>query len=572
MKTYLSLLFLVSALFAQYDVRSESPIKVSAKDMSSNSSTITDINKYNTYDHANINLGILEYETVNTSLNIGYKRFGMHDANNKDSSYAINSISIPYIRVGTPNKIYFDAFYSINPVQSTQHDNTDNELESTVMPFSQFGLQLVGQVPDGSFKIGVGGNGYFGTETWNENSNHRSILGAENVGISIGFRLQEFVNLSFKAHTEGFIDSLYLPKNTHHYRREIFAYWKIPQLDLALDIGKDELPYLTNLLMTYSKSNFTYTMKGLSGSSMLTTNDYTVGYVKQNQGDAVVADSMAMNWKNIWIADADGAGIFKPALSIGFFHDWYEHMIPDGGDNIPFGPVLKGPQPGYEYETGSFNFGFGLNYSYKEIVEAWFEYGLATLSMDVKGENINFNNGGFVPDGHGYNRIGLGIKTNFEKWPIINLKDGYEISLLFGFMMRQENLLYGTYRDWPLHYMYDLNTVNNNGTPVEYDTRYRPWRIMANEVKTTNVTFGLSASFLDHLFETDLHIGILSQKMSSDYSASYIPPAATSKGLEFGVDLTYNLIKSKKVKSTTTKSLSPNSTTEPVNDISPKTE
>ena len=547
MKKILLLLLAVSSLFAQYDTKSESPIYKSAREMSNNSATITDINRYNTYDHANINLGILEYEDINTSVNIGYKRMGLHDSQKRDSSWAVNGVSIPYIRVGTPEKIFFDAFYSINPIQSTQFDGT--ELEKTVMPFSHFGFQLVGQVPDGSFKIGVGGIGFLGTETWDENKNHRSLLGAENVGLSIAFRLQEFVNLSFKAHTEGFVDSLYREGQTHLHTanrsREIFAYWKIPQLDLAIDIGKDKLPYLTNFLMTYAKSNFTYSMKNLSGSGMLFDRRYTEGVGNRAQGDAVVTDSLALNWKNIWIVDADEAGVFKPALSMGFFHDWHEHMVPDGGDNIPFGPVFNGPQPGYEYETGSFNFGFGVNYLYKKYIEAWFEYGLATLSMDVTGDRINLNDAAdFVPEGHGYHRLGFGVKTSFDEWPIINMKEGYELSLLFGFMMRQDNELYGTYGDWPLHYMYSLSTSNG---PVEYDTRYRPWRVMANEARTINVTFGLSASFLDHLFETDLHLGILSQEHFSDYNQNY---SKKYNGIEFGLDLTYNLIKEKIKKAT----------------------
>ena len=56
---------------------------------------------------------------------------------------------------------------------------------------------------------------------------------------------------------------------------------------------------------------------------------------------------------------------------------------------------------------------------------------------------------------------------------------------------------------------------------------------LKNQLQTMNFSFGIGASFLDNVFETALHFGILNQQYTAGRKEEY-------RGFEFGLDLIYN--------------------------------
>lgn len=512
-------LFLITAtvILAQFN-ESKGPSSSRVKDLSTVSTSFTDKNNYNTFSHATNPIGIFETEDGLLSFSIGHRYLGWKNKANTDSSHLVNSFIIPQILVGATDKIYLGLNYSLNPTSRA------DEFEKISMPFSSFGLFLVGQTEDGRFQFGIKGQGYYRREKTDLYDSARIAMGVDEVGVCLGSRLHEIVQINFYGHAAGFVDSLFtedeffIDGEMQQWPQERFAWLQLPQIDVSIDVGKDDFPYMSNFCFTYARHNFVYTQK----ANDMTTFHQVAGYNPQQWADAdpIVTDSIGWHWQNLWDVRINEILGLKPGLQFGYWHNRCKRMKP-GTDNHPIN--YDGEKKGYTWETKSFQFGLGNSFLFKEYAKVWFEYSRANLGLDITGDLITAKE----PKKSGYNRLGLGFTTYINKVPFLNMAESVELLFSFGFLFLQENELYTNYRLEPFRYLYDVG--------VETQLyRYQPWEVMKNKLKTSNVSFGLGASFLNSLFETGVHLGILRQSYIKGRDEQF-------KGFEFGIDVKYNI-------------------------------
>lgn len=490
-----------------------------ARKLSSVSSSITDITGYNTLDHAGIPLGIFESEKALISLNLGYRRIKWSNVSNYDSTRIFNGIIAPYIRVGQPGMVFLDMYYNIAPIEITDNG------EKPSMPLSRFGLSIIAQVEDGRFQIGICGQGYYGREEWTENSNKRILMGGDDVGLFFGFKLHEAVLLNVFGHSAGYVDTLFLDDD-QDFPQERFSWLQLPEVNIALDIGMDGLPYMSNMSITYSHNNFVYTIKPFTLNNGLS--DSITGKSDGDDADPIVSDSIAWHMQHLWNVYVNDKVSFYPAAQLGYWHSRYKHMEPNG-DNYPIN--YDGDHPGYEWSTKSFRVGIGGSWDFSEIAKIWLEYSYNTLKLDVTGDKLDAYKDE-VPPTNGYNRMGAGFTTNFNKIPNLGMSESAGLYFTFGFLFMQDNELTSPYRSQPFHHMYPIYDNSSSDLNVELN-RYMPWEVIKNKLHTMNFSFGIGASFLDNVFETAMHFGILKQEYTAGREEEY-------KGFEFGVDLIYN--------------------------------
>ncbi len=513
------LLVILSAVitFAQFN-ENEVPQDISIRYNSSVYGSFTDLSRYNTWDHAHIPLGILETANSIISMNLGLNRLKWTNENNNDLIQAATNFQVPFIRVGQPDKFYMDCFYSITPISVTDDSMT------LAMPFNQFGLSVVGQLMEGVFKLGLSGRGYHGKEKWDVNGNRRIIMGAEDVGVCIGFEPHESVILNVYATASGYVDSLYIDENIVPLPEERFAWLQLPRINVAIDFGMDDFPYKSNFSYCYGRNNFVYTVKPY---------DIDPGWSIHNPGDDVdpiVSDSIAWHWQNIYKAKIKKIAHIDPAFHVGFMHLESKHMKPNE-DNHP--RKYAAENKGWEWETRSFQFGFGTAFWLKEMLNLWFEYSRSTFELNLTGENLA---GIPAPGSNGYDRIGFGLTHNFHEIPKISFPEGYGLYFRFGFLHMKENGLISGYKNRQFTHMYPIYNANNVGDISDLNVqldRYHPWDVAQNEFKTTNVSFSLGGSIMDKMLETNLHFGILRREYTNGFDYKY-------KGFEFGLDIIYN--------------------------------
>ncbi len=512
------------------------PTETGARRLSSISSSFTNSDGYNTWDHAQIPLGIFEYQKAMTTLNLGYRRLKWKDVANFDSTRVFNGIIMPAIRVGAPGKVFLDLHYSINPISITDYKETPSML------LNRFALTVIGQVEDGRFQIGMTGQGYIGKEEWDANSNERILMGGDNVGLFLGFKLHEVVLLNVFGHTAGYIDTLYMGKVDgveYNYPQERFSWFQMPEINVAMDIGKEDMPYMSNMSITYSHNNFVYTGKKDENTPMFedyydTLNNQNA-LSEYNEGgdiDPIVSDSIAWHMQHLWNIEVNDILCFDPAVQLGYWHSRYKHMEPNG-DNYPVN--YDGERPGWEWDTKSFRFGLGGTWWMREITKIWVEYSYNSLKLEVTGDKLDrFKDE--VPRNNGYSRLGLGFTTNFDEIPRLGMPESVGLFFTFGFLFMQDNLLTGPYGSKPFHRMYPIydNTVEGLVTDLAVElNRYQPWEVIKHQLNTMHIGFGIGATFLDNAFETSFHFGILNQRFTTDPKDEY-------KGFEFGIDLIYN--------------------------------
>ena len=522
MKYPFILLLTAAVTLAQFN-ESHGPSSSRAKDLSTVSTSFTDKNIYNTFSHASNPIGIFETEDDRLSFAIGHRYLGWENKSNPDSSRFVNSFLIPRILVGAPDKMYLGLNYSLNPTSRA------DEFEKLSMPYNSFGLFLVGQTEDGRFQFGIKGQGYYGREKTDLYDSTRIAMGVDEVGVCLGSRLHEMVQLNCYAHAAGLFDSMFtestivIDNDTIQWPQERFSWLQLPQIDVSIDVGMDDFPYMSNFCFTYARHNFVYTLKA---DGVQPGNSYfhqVAGYNSEQWADAdpIVTDSIGWHWQNLWDIRINEFFGLNPGLQFGFWHNRCKRMEP-GSDNHPIN--YDGEKKGYTWETKSFQFGIGNTFLLQEFARIWFEYSRANLGLDITGNQITAEE----PKKSGYNRIGFGFTTDIDKLPFINMPESAGLFFTFGFLFLQENELYTTYRLEPFRYMYDI------GIQTQL-FRYQPWEVMKNELKTSNVSFGVGASFLNKIFETGVHLGILRQEYTKGRDEQF-------KGLEFGIDLKYTIL------------------------------
>ena len=530
MKLLLIILYASAVVFAQFN-ESRGPVSTNAKNLSTVSTSFTDKNNYNTFSHSANPIGIFETEDALLNFKVGHRYLGWNNSSNPDSSQLVNGFIIPQILVGAPDKIYLGLNYSINPTSRS------NEFEKITMAYNSFGMFLIGQTEEGRLQFGVKGKGYYGNERTVLFDSSRTILGVDEVGVCLGSKLHEAVQINFYAHAAGFFDSLFTkdryPDPTSNdsiqWPQERFAWLQLPQIDFSIDIGMKDFPYLSNFCFTYARNNFVYTLKA-NNVWLPNSNFHQIAGNNDAQwsdADPIVTDSIGWHWQNLWEIRINKTFGLNPALHLGYWHNRCKRMKP-GTDNHPIN--YDGEKTGYTWENESFQFGIGNVFLLEKFAKIWFEYSRANLGLEITGNQIAADE----PEKRGYNRIGTGFITQIDALPFINMPKSVELFFTFGFLFMQENALYSIYKFEPFRFMYNIG--------VETQLyRYQPWEEMKTELKTSNVSFGLGASFMNKMFEVGVHLGILRQEYTKVRDEKY-------KGLESGIDLKYNILSANKEK------------------------
>jgi len=521
-----SIILLVCAAVSAFAQFNQANVPSSVR-LKNRNATFTDATAYNVFVQANNPVGIFEIEDALLNFNIGHRLFNRKNRANEDSTQRMNEFIMPELLVGSPGKMYLDINYSLCPTTV----NIEDELAT--MPFNKFGLFLVGQTEDGRFQFGIKGQGYYGKERSDVYDSSRVHLGVDEVGVCLGSQLHETVRISAYAHAAGFYDSLFTEDKFTvngeliQWPQERFAYLKLPQIDFTVDVGTNDLPYLSNFCFSYARNHFVYTLKANGVAQPNSHFHQVAGFNGEQWADAdpIVTDSIGWHWQNLWRIKFPAPLQLHPALQFGYFHNRSKRMEP-GADNHPIN--YSGEKDGYTWETKSFQFGLGSALVVNEFARVWLEYSRANLALDITGDLLTAEE----PDKRGYNRFGWGVRTDFNNIPPLHMPQSIELFFDLSFLVIQENALYPTYKSEPFRFMYavDIQTQLH---------RYQPWEEMKKELKTVNVGMCLGASFLEKIFGVQVYLGIINAEYTKGSEEKY-------KGVEFGLDLGYNMFSAKK--------------------------
>jgi hypothetical protein len=459
----------------------------SAEDISTSHRTITDAYKYNSFHHAGLELGKLDLNKDTFNGTLGLRTIS---AATSDDEFGSNTFILPSILIGTPDAVFFNIYYAIDPVYK---DFSDVKTSSYV---SRFGAGFGTQNEDKTFRIGFNLNAFGGGTKSDDTDDKRFLLGVEEVGITVGSKPIDALTLSFAAYANGLFDNL---ESNNDNLEESFSEVTFPRLTFSATVDEENLPYKTAFSFGYARKNFVYSSQG-GGKDF---HNIAQGRNPENgtafEADAIVTDSIRFDWTNIGDIPVTELISLQPALKFGYIHNSNQQMTP-GGDNIPmnYGKEVKG----YDWKSGSFNFGIGIGASFNKFLAYWLEYGRANQKLEL-GNSLDQND---IAKNDGYNRFTTGLTFELHNLPNFNYLDGtgklfFDMSLL----VLNEN---GIYNDFYGSKPFQHLTEPEASTQLY---RYQPWNSFANEIKTTEFTLGIRSSFLDEKLRPAFNIGFLNQ-------------------------------------------------------------
>lgn len=496
MRYFLPVFLFSGVVSAQFNLQ-QPAVSVDAARLSLISHTFTDIRTYNSYAHNGSPLGILESERRQRALNVGYRRVSLRNTEENDSLLRIDAFRLPSLLIGAPDRIYGMLNYSLSAVGRHQGDATP----ALSLPLSRFGLLFCAQSASRAFRMGFAFDGFYGEVDGDGTSDSRLRTGVDKIALSFGSELDRFVRVGLTAGAKGCFDTLYA------FNEDRFAEMSVPLVGLDLDIGKDDSPYLSNFSIGYGRNHFVYT-------------------INARHRDAITADSVAFDWKNSLTLSTRGALLVRPALSLGFFTARHRQWLARG-DNYPI--VDYGDErSGMDWTTTLFRFGFGTAVAYADHGRAWIEYGRAAtaLGLGERREELHGND----TERKGFNRFGLGCRANTHTLARSRFPASTELFLSVGYLFAQENGLFADYREQDFTHVNHLEAGSQS-------TRYEPEQRIAERTALSNIGFGLGGTFLEKKFAADAHLGFVTRRFRSD-------SVAPSRGIELGVDLSYNVMSS----------------------------
>jgi len=207
--------------------------------------TFTDLSAYNSIDFAGSPLGLLEIPIPLVSLSAGFGRRSWESAGHGVSGDGgVNSFDLPRLRVGAPGIICMEAGYY------PQNAETD----TFRLPLRRFGLTIAGGVPGGWFRMAVSASGILGELEQTGTQDHRSVMGAENVGLYIGTQIHPLVRLGAHVAADGVFDSLH--RTVYVEDREFIG--SIPRIGGDIGFGDSSLPVLAGFSLDAAKRRFIY--------------------------------------------------------------------------------------------------------------------------------------------------------------------------------------------------------------------------------------------------------------------------------------------------------------------------
>ncbi|MBD3418588.1 MAG: hypothetical protein GF398_00575 [Chitinivibrionales bacterium] len=510
MKVWMILFCAGVGAFGQFFAQ-RSPILTDIDNYFDPARALTNPATYNELDHNGNPLGLLDIEQREVSLNLAYRHFHLTNDTTDDRRLSSNAFRLPYLQIGKPGVAIAQFRYGLSLADCTWVDETQR------IPLNRFGFTVAGQSSSKRFRIGLDAQAFVGRQNSDDTDVTRFSGGLNSSGLYMGSELDELVRIGFYGRVYGMADTLDGAVNpalkATDRNRDLFGQLILPLIGVDLDVGKEDFPYLANFNFDYAKKHF------------------VSNFLNSNQ-DAIVSDSLTFHFKNMASIVANDFITVMPAFNLRFFSTNHQ-LWETEGDNLPI-VDYKEKRSGHTFRTRSFQFGIGSSVGLTNYATMWAEYGRANLNLEVNDDYTFFPDS--IPENNGYNRFGIGFDSPVHQLPFIkNVPASIEIYFKFAYVLMQENALLNTYRSDQFTSVHRLVLDNGLGTQT---WRYLPWETIACESSLHNTMFGAGATFLDKKFAVDLHLGILRQKHTSladdDFEEKY-------KGIEFGIDLTYNV-------------------------------
>jgi hypothetical protein len=489
-------------------------VETSASRLSTASSSFSDKSTYNSYSQAQSPLGLLDIQDNAVQLDLGYRFLGLSDVSAPDSaSEKLWGYCVPSLTIAKPHSVVLNLNYRPDIVETRTAGVTLS------MPLQRFGFSLAGQTSPAIFRIGIGGQGFYGQQKTSTNADiGRAAMGVDNLGLFIGSQIHKLLRLGFSGTTEGLYDSLKPAVSSPTGPADRFAFLRLPLLGFDADFGAEDFPVLSNFVLKYSPAHFIYVVKQPS--------DFSYGGNGYNSGNKNVigSDSLAWQWKTMVELTAS-AVTYRPSFCLGYWHLNSGQFVPTDNNDVPFNH--KDAVDGYDWQFSSFMFGIGGSCTISKYGDAWLEYGHSTLNF-APGVNIHPALATSADQSRGYNRFGVGLESNVGKLPKVQLPSWAEIFFRAGFLIMRENATLNAYHGDEFEYLYPV-------TPNSQKPRYQPWLIMAQDERITNMSFGLGAAFLERLLSLNFHLGIVGRQLEGG------PDSRHDRGIELDCDLTYGL-------------------------------
>ena len=508
---------LVATSFAQFKDY-VAPISINETEEVQQNRTISSPKNYNTLRTSGMKVGHLEEIDAPFTFIMGLRSEKLVDESDSTGKKGM-TFSVPTFIVGTPNKAALAVYYRVSPLTEI----IQKDLRTLSLPLHQFGFSFADQNIEKTFRFGINLDGYAGSSDYEETSDSgRYTIGADEVGLSFGSKPTPIFGFDIGVYAKGGIDTLF---GTHKYNvsgtqkqivQERMAIINVPIIKMAMNLGDSTFPVLSSFGYTYGKEHFVYATKSPSSSV--------------NNRDAIIKDSTGWYLNTLGqIPVVDGKLTINPSVDFGFWHNRHKLMTA-GEKNHPY--KYDGENTGWKWETKSFRYGFGLNFSIFEFTDYWTEFGFSKIDIMYKGSNYNNK-----PDtSDDFSRFATGLEFAIHKIPGISYSESGKLYFSLSFQSLYESTINNTYygSDRYKH----LNDLTTNTQLWRYANN-AAYNGLSNRVKTTDFTLGLRGSFMDNTFETIGRVHFVNQSFSDTTMVDLSVP-------RFQFDFVYNMVSPKK--------------------------
>jgi hypothetical protein len=453
--------------------------------------SFTDASLYNSYNFCNSPVGIFEQDTLRLRVHCGLDLVRWHAAEQQDSlRQPYSALNVPDILCGKPKTFVVRLFYS----PAWLSDETDAARKLS-LPLNRFGLMLAVQVPSGVFQFAVSSKGYIGKEVLEGSSNNRTIMGLDDLALTLGSRIHPMLAIGMKGGVTARFDTLY-DAGPAPLRDRYFS-GNIPLLEWYLDFGKEGFPVQSDFSFTIATSRLVY----VSGNN-----------IDQNP---IKGDSLALKWQVLGSLQHASGITFHPAFTLGYWRNSYREYQPaSGNDDLTVGQEL----PGRERQLSDFRYGFGIRIDARRFASAWVEYTRPSLLLKSGDYWVLRSK---IDDA--YHRTSIGLQANLHTIPALGFPSSAETMFRIGYFNQTENSGITPFGGEAFGLMAPAG-INSQAY------RYVPCFGWNELQRVSGIILGLTGTFFNKRLEADTHMGFLSRSGS-----------VQSKGTVFGLDCAYVL-------------------------------
>ena len=322
-------------------------------------------------------------------------------------------------------------------------------------------------------------------------------MGSDEVSFHLGSQIHELIRLGLFTSAKGYLDSMV---NDDVIFQDRYFSGTFPVIGGFIDVSKNDFPVKSNFSLGWGFNRFVYVSKPYPHNSP--------------HENTIQGDSIGWDWRTIGDIPA-GDVVISPAFQMGYWRSTSQVYLPEG-DNYPWerGEMLSDSN----WTVSSFGLGFGVAGKILEYVNGNLEYSFKKLSLECGPAYSALDSKEL------YHRVLLSFQGNLHKIEAFRIPESMELMIRAGYFNFRQNLNFDTWRQEEFSFLGSI-------APTSQMYRYDPARTFRDS-RVIGFSTGLGSSFLDHMFSIDAEMTFLSNDIGFK-----------TKGLEFGIDLTYNLKK-----------------------------